>query len=492
MSMQTFAQKQNLPQKPVSSSLVRFNTAIPGPNHREHPILHLQRAIGNQAVQQMLQTNAEECEAELIGTASPWFGHDFSHIPILLPAAGTIQTKLAVNKSGDENEQEADRISEQVMRMPEQIQRACTCGGTCPKCQTEQPGHRHGRLQTQRVGSGVWGPTEVPPIVHEVLRSPGQPIDLATRAFMEPRFGHDFSQVRVHHGGKAAESAKSINALAYTSGNHIAFNDGQYSPTTERGKRLLAHELVHTMQQANNVLHRKIEFTEPQPIFSDPIPLVLGGRSILGRTLPGFSGTLLPESAIKKDYKEAIFKTLQPQAFDFAHTQKKGMTCKVAAEKFNIDVFAEVRAITEPRNNKWSGSYPLSILSNPPSVCAEKRKNDAIQVEMEGKPDSTALYKKVLSHEQEHVTDLKNLSTGELKSYHDFLIKLTGAGNTDRDCVDDIFKQVGNRDALAASNFVDKWLIAVTVYDKPGGTHHSKFETKVDANCTKMQISEKL
>ena len=190
-----------------------------------------------------------------------------------------LQTKLEVNKPEDEYEQEADRISEQVMRMPEpQLQRACACSGTCPKCQTKQPSHEVARLQIQRNDSGDGGQTEVPPVVHEVLRSPGQPLDPVTRGFMEMRFGHDFSRVRVHHDGSAADSAKSIQALAYTSGNHIAFSDGQYSPTTEWGKRLLAHELVHTMQQRDNMLLRKINFAQPTPTLVDPIPLVLGGR----------------------------------------------------------------------------------------------------------------------------------------------------------------------------------------------------------------------
>jgi len=224
-------------------------------------------------------------------------------------------------------------------------------------------------------------------------------------------FGNVFNRTPVHTTAPGAESAKSINALAYTSGNHIAFNDGQYSPTTATGKQLLAHEAVHTMQQGNNSLHRKIDFTQPEPISSDPIPSVLGGRTILGRTLPGFNGTLLPESAIKKDYKVAVFNVLQPQTFKFSIAQNNEKTCKVAADNFNINVFAEVRAITEPQGNKWSASYPPSILSNPPSVCANKGKNDAIQVEMEGKPDSNALYKKVRTHEQEHVTDLEKIST---------------------------------------------------------------------------------
>jgi Domain of unknown function (DUF4157) len=89
----------------------------------------------------------------------------------------------------------------------------------------------------------------VPSIVHDVLRSPGVPLDAATRAFMEPRFGHDFSGVRVHSDGRAAESARAVSAVAYTVGHHIAFDAGEYQPGTESGRRVLAHELAHVVQQ---------------------------------------------------------------------------------------------------------------------------------------------------------------------------------------------------------------------------------------------------
>lgn len=89
----------------------------------------------------------------------------------------------------------------------------------------------------------------VPPIVHEVLISPGRPLDSATRAFMEPRFGHDFSKVRVHSDGEAEKSAKAMNALAYTVGHHIVFGSSQYAPSSSAGRRLLSHELAHVMQQ---------------------------------------------------------------------------------------------------------------------------------------------------------------------------------------------------------------------------------------------------
>jgi len=247
--MRTFAQKQNQPQKAVSSSLARSTMAIPGSAHCEHPILHFQRTIGTQAVQRMLQTNAEEVKSGLITAASSRFGHD-SEIPIQPPAAGAIQTKLAVNQPGDEYEQEADLVSQQVMRMPEpQLQRACPCGGECPKCQTKQAGREHERLQTKRVQASDTGQIAAAPIVHEVLRSPGQPLDSATRGFMEPRFGHDFSRVRVHTDAKAAESARAVNALAYTVGHDMAFGAGQYVPETSEGRRLVAHELTHVLQQ---------------------------------------------------------------------------------------------------------------------------------------------------------------------------------------------------------------------------------------------------
>jgi hypothetical protein len=490
--MRTFAQKPKATQQITPTKSAIFNRAHFGQSRDRNSLLDLQRTIGNQAVQRLLKVNTGDVKEESISKITG-FGNVFNRTPIHTTAPGAIQTKLSVNKPGDEYEQEADRISEQVMRMPEaHLQRICACAGACPKCQAERLGHGYERLQTQRVGAGDWGQTGVPPLIHEVLHSPGQPIDSTTRVFMERRFGHDFSRVRVHHDGKAAESAKSINALAYTTGNHIAFSDGQYSPTTERGKQLLAHELVHTMQQGNDSLHRKIDFTQPQPISSDPIPAVLGGTTILGRTLPEFNGTRLPEVATKQDYKVAVFKVLQPQTFKFSVAQNNEKTCKVAADNFNINVSAEMRAITQPQGNKWSGSYPPGILSNPPSVCANKGKNDAIQIEMEGKPDSSALYKKVRTHEQEHVTDLEKISTSELKRYHDFLVGITGNGKTDEDCVNDIFKQVGTRDKVAANEFVEKWLSAVQVYDKPGGTHHSKFETKVNPECTTMNITEKV
>jgi uncharacterized protein DUF4157 len=88
-----------------------------------------------------------------------------------------------------------------------------------------------------------------PPVFDETLQSSGSPLDPAARKWFESRFGRDFSDVRVHTDERAAQSARAVNALAYTSGEHIAFDAGQYAPYSERGQRLVAHELTHVVQQ---------------------------------------------------------------------------------------------------------------------------------------------------------------------------------------------------------------------------------------------------
>ena len=93
---------------------------------------------------------------------------------------------------------------------------------------------------------------EAPGIVHEVMRSPGQPLDEATRAFFEPRFGHDFSRVRVLSGPATSQSARDMNARAYTVGHNIVFDAGRFAPGTHEGRRLIAHELAHVIQQSGS------------------------------------------------------------------------------------------------------------------------------------------------------------------------------------------------------------------------------------------------
>src|SRR5918992_2074617 len=128
------------------------------------------------------------------------------------------------------------------------LQRKCDCGqhttagSSCESCSKKQ-------LQRSAVTHDSGGDS-VPSIVHDVLRSPGQPLDPDTRAYMEPRFGHDFSGVRLHTDSTAARSARAVNALAYTVGQDIVLGDNHYPSHSSARLGVLAHELTHTIQQS--------------------------------------------------------------------------------------------------------------------------------------------------------------------------------------------------------------------------------------------------
>lgn len=163
-----------------------------------------------------------------------------------------LQTKLSVNTPGDTFEQEADRVAEQVMRMPEPAVQRCACagkkgGGECEECRK----HREGTIARKEERNGGEIP-HVTPIVEQVLSTAGEPLDVPTREFMEQRFNRDFSRVRVHADRTAAQSALDISARAYTTGHHVVFSAGEYTPGSFGGRRLLAHELTHVIQQTGH------------------------------------------------------------------------------------------------------------------------------------------------------------------------------------------------------------------------------------------------
>lgn len=156
----------------------------------------------------------------------------------------------------------------QVQPVEHSVLQRCSNGVECAGCKAKrEQREREGKLQRAAVNAAPTPANGVPPIVHTVLNSPGHALDSGTRTFMESRFGHDFSSVRVHTGDQASESARSVNALAYTVGQNIVFGSGQYQPETMRGKRLLAHELTHVVQQHTGIgrtmIPETLEMTPP-------------------------------------------------------------------------------------------------------------------------------------------------------------------------------------------------------------------------------------
>jgi len=183
-------------------------------------IKFLQRTMGNQAVGRLIKS-------------------------------GALQAKLRIGHPGDIYEQEADRVAEQVMGMPDigvqtknyRIQRKC------PKCGKRTQSWADEPFQPKVISGGV---SEVASDMEGkigALGGCGQTLPGSLRAFFEPRFGVDFSQVRVHTDAAASHLAQSMNARAFTVGRNVVFGAGQYAPGTMEGQRLIAHELTHAVQQ---------------------------------------------------------------------------------------------------------------------------------------------------------------------------------------------------------------------------------------------------
>lgn len=213
-----------------------------------HPSLH---TTVTEATKQSIQSSPDIHAIPYRTGKLAHAAHDLSKVTVFHQVPVKIQKKLRVNTPGDSYEQEADSVAERVMRMPKPaLQGDCACGGECPKCKTNQAEQQRNLLQAKYLQSGDAEETEAPPVVHEVLNSVGQPLDPQTRAFMEPRFGHDFSHVRVHSGVAAEQSARGLSAHAYTVGHNIVFGAGRFAPATHEGRRLLAHELTHVVQQS--------------------------------------------------------------------------------------------------------------------------------------------------------------------------------------------------------------------------------------------------
>jgi Domain of unknown function (DUF4157) len=182
-------------------------------------------------------------------------------------AERTAPGNLRIGEPDDAFEREADWMADQVvaggrakldwslsrMSIDAPLQRKCSCGGSgggsgeCEECKEKDEKKEEKMLRRKAAG-----PTEsdtAPPIVHEVLNSPGKPLDPATRDFFESRFGYDFGKIRVHTDDLSARSASAVNARAYTVGQEVVFGRGQYDPSSSYGRKLLSHELAHVIQQ---------------------------------------------------------------------------------------------------------------------------------------------------------------------------------------------------------------------------------------------------
>jgi hypothetical protein len=229
------------------------------------------------SVDQALASPGRPLEPALRQNMEQRFGHDFSRVRVHTdetaersacgdgcPSYQSNSTDLKISQPTDAAEIEADQIADRVMQIPAGRAAHATYSGNldntihrkCDVCENED----EMVVQRKALPSAGRLPSNSPNHVQTAINSGGRPLDQETRNFFEPRIGYDLSSVRIHTGPSAHESARSIDAKAYTFGSHIVFGHGEYRPDSEGGKHLLAHELAHTTQSspgAHRVIHRR-------------------------------------------------------------------------------------------------------------------------------------------------------------------------------------------------------------------------------------------
>lgn len=177
------------------------------------------------------------------------------------PACQTESNDLKVSQPNDPAEIEADQIADRIMRMSIDDAKpksnlsntSNTIHRKCDACEDEEEEAAETPLMRKEAFASAAPtppPDDTPLSIRNVLNSGGQPLDLQTRNFFEPRFGRDFSNVRVHTGSAAEQSARDVNANAYTVGHNVVFGARRFEPASYEGRRLIAHELTHVVQQS--------------------------------------------------------------------------------------------------------------------------------------------------------------------------------------------------------------------------------------------------
>ncbi|WP_428223898.1 DUF4157 domain-containing protein [Flavobacterium sp.] len=219
-----------------------------------------------------------------------------------------VQTKLAVGASNDSYETEADSVADKVMQMNSSDSASISSGQTavqrkCAACEEEEKVRRkplaeHITPLIQRHSLATADASTASPHVESKInnsRGGGSLMDSGTRNFMESRFGTDFSDVRIHTGSEAIQMSRELNAQAFTVGNDIYFNQGKYSPTTDVGKHLLAHELTHTIQQSGKVERKIQKLSDPNCSSTTPMPVSGSCRDCFVHTC--YSETFIPATS---------------------------------------------------------------------------------------------------------------------------------------------------------------------------------------------------
>jgi hypothetical protein len=426
-------------------------------------------------------------------------------------SAAFFQPKLRLGSPGDRFEREADRVADRIVsgETAPEVQRMCAdCAAEEEQLQRQPLEEEKEELQRQPLGEdeieeeqavqtrlrsdagGSSAAADSPGRSSRLasgltdLRGGGEPLHRAERAFFEPRVGHDLSAVRLHTGPRAAELAASIHARAFTVGHDIVFGAAEYAPAEREGRRLLAHELTHVLQQGGGppVARRSVAFDAPTEDPRNPAGRILRDEPT-GLTTPTVDGSELPDDYIKAG--EAVFKALTPRSFGYNAASQE---CRFADHDASLS--ANVILPTKPSKGGWSTGIPGTDIKGGAAVAAACGGQKSVPVTMKGKPDHQTVFDWVGSNEQEHLDDLEKAHQNHLEPYFTDILAMRATDADQNKCLEKLMAQLGKKDGLAAKAFIDEWIAAIKARDDKGG-HKLKNEIRVKKGCSSIKITSR-
>lgn len=434
-----------------------------------------------------------------------------------------LQAKLAIGASDDPLEQEADRVADQVLAMPANS----AVSGVPPRIQ-RYAGQASGK-------SGA-----IPASVDRVLAGNGRPLDATLKQDMEQRFGHDFSNVRVHSGSEAAQSARDVNARAYTVGTQIVLGANEGAMDTIAGRRLLAHELTHTLQQQGSTvprgvagriqrspytgfergsedLHERLgdeyaantgalnmgalQYTQgyaqwiksktvanvgfirpPTFVPVNPLERLRKGQPT-GSTTLIINGQRIDGSQMGTNLSLIEAQLRPPDVVQAPGIVTGQVSCRFGP-KFCINTSTEVIEASMPTAKGWQARLPSAALGNP-AACAGKVD---VPVTLRGQNSDSAsdqaYHQLVHDSEMEHVQALEELHNRHFVPYYNFVKMLSATAGNVADCEVALRQRINDRDKQAAYAFALADAAEAKRLDAPLSTHQGNLSLTVAPGCT--------
>jgi Domain of unknown function (DUF4157) len=383
---------------------------------------------------------------------------DFGHVSVFPPA----QPRLEISQPGDAYEQEADRVADEVMRMLIVDRHMPPPDGSSMAEEEEEISPESAPVaRVQRQPGGCAAAAMRPAGPAELVPGPGRALDPALRAVFEPRFGFSFDRVRVHTDSPSAAAARSLDALAYTVGPDVVFARGQYAPETPAGKRLLAHELAHVIQQAGAPAWAGTPAVARAPVFR------AAGVPRLQRAVRFVAGTVsevfnLAERVVNR---QSAGDTQFLLNGTFPDTVAKGVgalraptIASVAASKTRVRCrFRAVRdsevswAMKVLAPGPWSYATTKARLRALFTAFQQCTGQDAATLALNGKPQHADQQARTRTHEDQHVADYKDIFDTLLVPWDEQVTeaqkkRLRAEAATEPECEDELYAaHVGNQ-----------------------------------------------